>query len=159
MMKTFSNCNVNACCKYVVVTAVLAEKDNRPWDYPRAGGGHVWRGAEDYWIAIDRGDREFCCYTHSENTKHVEQRVVREYTVRILSGWTIATRHLPRNLRMRIIALLTEIISWSVDNRCITYVSKGDCFRSSVSVGTGLFHDAIDGSCYFFSRWPRSVRS
>jgi hypothetical protein len=45
---------------------------------------------------------------------------------------------------------ITGIISLSVDNRCITYISKGDCFISTVSIGTGLFHDAVDGACHFF---------
>jgi len=46
--------------------------------------------------------------------------------------------------------IITGIISWSVDSRHITYISKGVCFRSSVSVGTGLFPDAVDGACRFF---------
>ena len=33
-------------------------------------------------------------------------------------------------------------------------------FRNSVSVGTGLFHDAVDGACrFFFVYWPHSVRN
>jgi hypothetical protein len=55
--------------------------------------------------------------------------------------------------------IITGIISWSVDSRFITYTSKGDCFRSSLSVGTGLFHDAVDGAYRFFLCWPCSVQS
>ena len=54
--------------------------------------------------------------------------------------------------------IITGIISWSVDSRHITYISKGVCFRSSVSVGTGLFPDAVDGACLFFLCWPCIVR-
>jgi hypothetical protein len=50
--------------------------------------------------AIDRSDREFCCYTQAENIKHFELRVVSECTVRMLAGWVVATRHSPRNVAL-----------------------------------------------------------
>jgi hypothetical protein len=36
--------------------------------------------------------------TQAENIKYFEQHVVSEFTVRTLSGWTVASRHSLRNL-------------------------------------------------------------
>jgi hypothetical protein len=39
-----------------------------------------------------------CYYTHTENIKHFQQRIANRYTVRMHSGWVVATRHSSQNL-------------------------------------------------------------
>ena len=68
------------------------------------GGKCVWRGAgaavyrENYWTAIGRRDRLFCYCMETENIEGSEERAVSGCSVRMHSGWVIATRHIPRNL-------------------------------------------------------------
>jgi hypothetical protein len=55
--------------------------------------------SRDNWTSIHRSDRLFYCYTETDNSHNLEQRVVDECAVRMLSELVVATRrHSPRNL-------------------------------------------------------------
>lgn len=43
-------------------------------------------------------NRHFCYHTQTENIEHCEWCILTVCTVRMLSGWATATRHLQRNL-------------------------------------------------------------
>ena len=66
--------------------------------------------------AVGREDQVLCYYAHTEKFKRLEQRVVSECTVRMPSGWVVAT-HSPRNItHAQLFFSLARIIPWSVDS-------------------------------------------
>jgi hypothetical protein len=83
------------------------------------GGGPVWHNAGDCWPASGTSERQFySCYTQTENIKHFESHVMSTCTVWVLSGWVVATFHLPWNIVPVHTAFLAGIISWSVEGSC-----------------------------------------
>ena len=90
---------------------------NRARDDPTVGR-RVWRGAgyagcgKNYPISIGRGDRQFYCCGQTKNCC-----LVSKFPVRMLAGWVLSTRQLPRNLeRAHRSQFEAGIISWSVDS-------------------------------------------
>ena len=65
------------------------------WLFWRCLGAVDFSG--DWGTAIGRSDIQFSRYTETENIKHFEERVVCKCTVRMLTGWIVATGHPPRN--------------------------------------------------------------
>jgi len=63
---------------------------------PRGAGAAGYR--EKYWTAVGRSDRLFCYCMETENFEDAEKRVVSGCSVRMHSGWVIATGHKARNL-------------------------------------------------------------
>jgi hypothetical protein len=92
--------------------------DGSQGDICREGVGEsgAVRGSVDYKrTAVGMSDRQFCHYTQTANIKY---RFVSECTVRMLSGWVVASRHSSRDLahaRKSHRSHRSYILRWTVD--------------------------------------------
>jgi hypothetical protein len=80
----------------------------------------VWCGAEYCWLYVGSNRLLLAGAADSFATKHRRKNVghsVTEWTVQILSGWTVETRHLSRSIVLaHLLHSLYGVISCSVDS-------------------------------------------